>query len=62
MTPTDFRARLKALGFTIRGFAAFTGIHYQTVRGWGSERAGRGMQPFPKWVGALLGLIEAEKE
>jgi hypothetical protein len=58
MTPYT-TARLKALGLTGRGFAALTGIHPQTVQGWGNERYGRGLQTEPAWVGLLLDAWEA---
>jgi len=58
MTPAT-TARLKALGLTGRGFASLTGIHPQTVQGWGNERYGRGFQPEPAWVALLLDAWEA---
>jgi hypothetical protein len=52
-------ARLKALGLTGRGFASLTGMHPQTVQGWGNERYGRGLQQEPAWVALLLDAWEA---
>jgi hypothetical protein len=50
----DFRAALKSLGLTCRGFALLTGIHEETVTGWGKARSGRGVQEVPRWAWLLL--------
>ncbi len=50
----DFRAALKSLGLTGRGFALLTGIHEETVTGWGKARSGRGVQEVPRWAWLLL--------
>ena len=50
----DFRASLKVLGLTGRGFALLTGIHEETVTGWGRVRSGRGVQKVPLWAWLLL--------
>lgn len=54
VTPETFRARLKALGLTIGGFAALTGVDRTTAGYWGRERPSAGMQEFPLWVDPLL--------
>lgn len=54
MTPTEFRARLKALGLTLQNFSALTGTNVTTVSYWGRERPGAGFQAFPQWVETLL--------
>jgi hypothetical protein len=54
MTPQEFRARLRALGLTIREFGALTGVNVTTAGYWGRERPGSGMQAFPAWVPLLL--------
>ena len=58
----DFRASLKALGLTGRGFAALTGIHEETVTGWGRARSGRGIQEVPLWAWLLLNAWAAHPE
>lgn len=58
MTPDQFRARLAALGLSVRQFAARTGVHYATAKGWGTERGGR-TQEIPTWVTLLLAAWEA---
>lgn len=50
----DFRTSLKALGLTGRGFALLTGVHEETVTGWGRTRSGRGVQEVPLWAWLLL--------
>ena len=58
----DFRAALKSLGLTGRGFAALTGIHEETVTGWGRVRSGRGVQEVPLWALLLLDAWTANPE
>ena len=53
MTPTDL-ARLSTLNLSMRQFAAVTGTHPETVRGWGRVRHERGVQDTPAWVGLLF--------
>lgn len=50
----DFRVSLKALGLTGRAFALLTGVHEETVTGWGRTRSGRGVQEVPLWAWLLL--------
>ena len=57
MTPTTFRARLRTLGLTVRGFCALTGIATSTASYWGRDRDGS-TPPFPGWVGRLLDAWE----
>jgi hypothetical protein len=45
VTPDEFRTELAALGFSQRGFAAFTGSNERTVRRWAL-----GEQDIPPWV------------
>lgn len=54
MTPESFRARLKALGLTIRAFATRTGVDIVTASYWGRVRPGGRPQVFPLWVDPLL--------
>lgn len=54
MTPATFRAALAALGLTVEGFAAITGLHRTTCQNWGRPRPGRRKQAFPRWVKLLL--------
>ena len=58
----DFRSALKTIGLTGRGFAALTGIHEDTVTGWGRARSGRGIQQAPRWAWLLLGAWAAHPE
>jgi hypothetical protein len=58
----DFRATLKSLGLTGRGFADLTGIHEDTVSGWGRARSGRGVQQAPRWAWLLLDAWVAHPE
>jgi hypothetical protein len=51
---SDFRTTLKALGLSSRGFATLTGVHEDTVSGWGRVRSGRGVQEVPRWAWLLL--------
>jgi len=64
MTPAEFRLRLKALGLSLRVFAARTNLAYSTVLGWGSDRTcgdlgHRTRQVFPVWAVLLLQEWEA---
>ena len=58
MTAAVFRARLAALGLSVRQFAVRTGVNYATAKGWGTERGGR-TQDIPTWVALLLDAWEA---
>jgi hypothetical protein len=58
----DFRAALKSLGLTGRGFALLTGVHEETVSGWGRTRSGRGVQEVPLWAWLLLDAWTAHPE
>jgi DNA-binding transcriptional regulator YiaG len=49
VTPDEFRAALAALGFSQRGFAAYTGSNERSVRRWAL-----GEQDIPPWVPVLL--------
>jgi len=49
MTRPEFRAALKTLGLTSRGFCALTGTHPTTAARWGGE-----IPEFPGWVPLLL--------
>ena len=53
MTPTDFRASLKALGLTMRAFATLTGVRPETASRWGAA-----LPEFPAWVPLLLDAWE----
>jgi hypothetical protein len=57
MTPSAFRARLSALGLTLEGFSALTGVNRVTVSWWGKVREGR-MSEFPVLVTRLLDCWE----
>ncbi len=52
MTAGEFRAALAAVGYTQRGFAAFTGSNERTVRRWAL-----GEQDIPPWVPVMLALM-----
>ncbi len=52
MNPEEFRDGLKALGYSLQGFAAFTGTNPRTVRRWAE-----GTQDIPPWVGMMLRLM-----
>lgn len=58
MTPESFRARLKALGLTIRAFATRTGVDIVTASYWGRVRPGGRPQVFPRWVESLIACWE----
>jgi hypothetical protein len=51
---TDFRAALKGLGLSGRGFAALTGITPNTVSNWGRQPHGRDVQDVPLWAWRLI--------
>jgi DNA-binding transcriptional regulator YiaG len=53
MTNQEFRADLKALGYSLRGFAAYVGANERTVRRWAL-----GEQDIPAWVPVMLGLLQ----
>lgn len=52
MTASEFQAALRGLGFTLRGFAAYTGSNERSVRRWAD-----GEQDVPRWTPVLLGLL-----
>lgn len=51
---SEFRERLCILGLSGRAFADLTGLHEETVNGWGKSRSGRGVQEVPRWALLLL--------
>lgn len=61
LTPTTFRARLRALGHSITSFAALTGVHRVRATKWGVPDADRA-NDFPTWVGVLLEALERGKK
>lgn len=54
----DFHQARKALGVTVAAFSRLTGVHEETVRGWGKARSGRGVQDVPGWAWLLLDTLE----
>lgn len=52
MTPAKFTRLLRSLGYTLRGFATFTGCNVRTVMRWAS-----GEQDIPPWVPVMLQLM-----
>lgn len=52
MTPLQFTRLLRSLGYTLRGFAAFTGCNARTVLRWA-----KGEQDIPPWVDVMLQLM-----
>lgn len=59
MSPTEFRPTLRALGLSAREFARLTGIHEETVYGWGTTRSGK-LQEVPLWAWRLLAAWSEE--
>jgi hypothetical protein len=57
MNAPAFRARLGILGLSVRGFAAMTGVQYETARHWGGRRSGK-PQEFPRWVPLMLEMMD----
>ena len=55
MTPTTFRARLKAMRLPLGEFATITGVTPATVSRWGGA-----IPSFPGWVEPLLAAWEHE--
>ena len=53
MTAAEFRAALEAVGYSQRGFAAYTGSNERTVRRWAL-----GEKDIPPWVPVLLALMQ----
>ena len=51
------RARLGVLGVSVRGFAALTGVQYETARHWGVVRNGH-PQEYPRWVPLMLEMMD----
>lgn len=58
----EFRSKLQSLGLSARAFARLTGVHEETVTGWGKPRSGRGVQHVPRWAWLLLDAWEASPE
>lgn len=62
----EIRKKIKSLGMTLKDFAEWVGLSYNTVKNWGSpdiggDYSGR-RRPIPKWVGMLIELeIENRK-
>jgi DNA-binding transcriptional regulator YiaG len=56
MTADELRAALAALGFTQRGFAAYTGSNERTVRRWVA-----GDLDIAHWVPVVIRLLERER-
>ena len=54
---SDFRFRLGFLGLFACGFAAMTGVHYETTRHWGGMRNGH-PQAFPRWLPLMLEMMD----
>lgn len=57
MTVKNFRSELRTLGLSCRGFAHLTGMHEETVTGWGTIRNGR-PQEVPLWAWRLVAAWE----
>ncbi len=57
MNTASFHSRLSVLGLSVRGFAAMTGVQYDTARHWGVMRSGH-PQAFPRWVPLMLEMMD----
>ena len=58
MTASDFRARLEALGWTQRGFAALLGLAHNTVHRWALGQA-RIPDGIAAWLDEVLAFLQA---
>jgi transcriptional regulator with XRE-family HTH domain len=57
MSPTVFRARLEALGWTQRGFAALLGVAHNTVHRWALDQA-RIPDEVAAWINEVAEFIK----
>lgn len=58
VTKSDFKGRLRSIGWTQRDFAAYFGLPANTVCRWGSPGQ---VETFPPWVEPALALIEKQE-